>query len=102
MVAAAIVAAHWHYTTVAATHPTSHDALNRDLTRTIEAQSRFRDSGKHPFGSTGVNHDRCSGASGRELSFERRDNVVAFLASERARNITGEILEIAAGAHMRT
>lgn len=41
-------------------------------------------------------------ALGRHATAQDVAEAVAFLASERARNITGEILEIAAGAHMRT
>src|SRR5690349_4689998 len=58
MMATPILAPHRHYTTVAATHPTSHDALNRHLTWTAEVQSRFR--------------------HGSEQSFKWRDNSPAF------------------------
>ena len=78
MVAAAILAAHRHDTTVAATHPTPHDALNRHLTRTAEAQSRFRYGGEHAFGAACVNHHWQSSISGGEQPFKWRDNSPAF------------------------
>jgi hypothetical protein len=71
-------APHRHDTTVTATHPATHDPLNRDLTRSTEAQRGFGHCREHAFRSTRINHDRRIRRSACQLPFERCDDPSAL------------------------